>query len=191
MKKPWHDNAKKLVEDMLGYIGENPQRNGLKGTPERVVRSWEELYSGYEWRKHDIQKMLTVFESDGYDEMVVLRGIEFQSTCEHHLLPFYGTAHVGYIPTDGRIVGISKLSRLVDIYSKRLQVQERISKQVTDALMEHLKPAGVGCILVAKHSCMICRGVKKQSSEMITSSLMGSFREDAKVRSEFLSLIGV
>lgn len=190
MKKPWHDNAKKLVEDMLGYIGENPHRDGLKGTPERVVRSWEELYSGYEWRKHDVQRMLTVFESDGYDEMVVLRGIEFQSTCEHHMSPFFGSAHIGYIP-NGKVVGISKLARLLEIYSKRLQIQERITIQITDALTEFLQPKAAGCVLVAKHTCMVCRGVKKQNSEMVTSSLTGTFKTDLIARNEFLRLSGL
>lgn len=188
---PWeadHPAGEETVQDnitrMLEYIGEDPGRDGLLKTPDRIVRSWDELYSGY---KKDPKEVFTTFEKDGYDEMVILRDIELYSMCEHHMLPFYGKAHVAYIP-DKKVVGISKLARLVDIYARRLQIQERICKQVTGDLMKHLKPLGAACIIEATHMCMRARGVSKQNSIMITSSLEGKFRDPA-VRAEFLNLI--
>lgn len=180
-----------LVEQMILLIGESPDRDGLRATPGRVVRSWRELFSGYNYTEHDIKNMLTQFDGTGYDELIVLRNISFQSICEHHLLGFSGIAHIGYIPKDGRVVGISKLARLLEVYSRRLQIQERITTQITGALMEYLQPGGAACVLVAHHSCMSCRGIKKETAEMITSSLVGCFRDDQKCRSEFLSFIGV
>jgi GTP cyclohydrolase IA len=172
------------VVRLLQYIGEDPKREGLKGTPSRVVRSYAELFGGYQQDPADVMR---VFQDGACDEMVVLRDIEFQSTCEHHMLPFLGTAHVAYIP-DGKVIGISKLARILDIYARRLQIQERLCEQVTTALNTHLSPKGAACVLEAKHLCMTCRGVGKQHSVMVTSSLTGVFREPA-VRSEFLNMI--
>lgn len=169
----------------IKYIGEDPNREGLKDTPMRIVNSWKEIYGGYE---QDVSEVFTEFGNEGYDSMVLLKDIEFFSTCEHHMLPFYGKAHVAYIPSK-KIVGISKLARLVDIYAKRLQIQERICEQVTDALMQYLDPKGAACIIEASHMCMRMRGVNKQNSVMVTSSLKGEFMDDAAVRSELMDLI--
>jgi len=191
MDSEWKKEAEKLIEQMLGFIGENPQRDGLKDTPRRVVKSWEELYKGYKFKSKDIKELLTEFEGDGYDELVLLRSISFNSMCEHHCMPFSGIGHIGYIPNK-KVVGISKLARLLnEVYAPRLQIQERITVQVTNALMEHLQPQAAGCILIASHSCMSCRGVKQSEAEMITSSLEGTFKTDHIARSEFLNLVGV
>lgn len=175
------------IRRLITFAGDNPDREGLRDTPDRVLDMYKELCSGYQL---DPKYILTEF-GQPHDEMIILRNVEFVSLCEHHLLPFYGVAHIGYIPSNGRVVGISKLARLLDIFAKRLQIQERICNQVTKALMDHLQCLGAGCVLVAKHQCMICRGVRKQESEMVTSSLLGIFRERVQVRTEFLSLIGV
>lgn len=177
-----------LIRALLSHIGEDPNREGLVETPERVIKSYEELFSGYKFNDAQIAKTLKVFEDGACDEMVVLKGIEFSSFCEHHMLPFIGIAHVAYVP-EGRIVGISKLARLVDIYAKRLQVQERLTTQITYALDRHLKPKGSACVIEAKHQCMSCRGVGKQNSVMITSSLTGVFKDEGTTRSEFFSLV--
>lgn len=176
--------AEQAVRTLLNYIEDDVDRPGLQDTPARVVRSWKELYGG---NKVDIDSLFTVFE-EGHDEMVVLESVEFYSTCEHHLLPFFGQAHVGYLP-HGKIVGISKLARLVDAYARRLQVQERLGAQVVDTIMTALGAAGAGVVLEAKHLCMCSRGVSKQNSVMVTSHLRGVFRDDPTVRSEFLSLV--
>lgn len=174
------------VRDILDFIGEDPAREGLIETPSRVVKSWQQLYSGYRYKTdEDIAGVLKIFEDGACKEMVVLRSIEFQSMCEHHMLPFVGSAHIGYIP-DGRIVGISKLARLLEVYARRLQVQERLTEQITAALDKHLRPKGSACVIEAHHQCMSCRGVMKQNTSMITSSLTGEFLLPA-VRSEFLS----
>jgi GTP cyclohydrolase IA len=157
----------------------------LLDTPKRVVKSWNELYKGYNQKAEDI---LTVFSSDGYDQIVLLKDIEVYSMCEHHMLPFIGKAHVAYIP-DKKIVGISKLARLVDIYARRLQIQERIGQQVTDDLMRLLNPRGAACIIEAQHLCMLMRGVNKQNSVMVTSSLKGVFLTDFSAKEELLKLI--
>jgi GTP cyclohydrolase I len=177
-----------LIRALLNYIGEDPSREGLLETPERVIKSYDELFSGYRFTDEKIAETLKVFEDGACDEMVVLKGIEFNSFCEHHMLPFIGIAHVAYVPS-GKIVGISKLARLVDIYSKRLQVQERLTTQITAALDKHLMPKGSACVIEAKHQCMSCRGVGKQNSVMVTSSLTGVFKEEGTTRSEFLSLV--
>jgi len=169
---------------VLEYLGEDPRREGLLETPARVVKSYGELFAGY---NQDPQSVFKTFENDSSDEMVVLRGIEFQSTCEHHMIPFFGTAHIAYIP-NGRIIGISKLARLLEIYARRLQIQERICQQITDALDLHLKCLGSACVLEAQHLCMVARGVKKQNATMLTSSLSGVFRKP-EVRAEFMALI--
>lgn len=177
--------TEKIVKDYLLAIGEKPEREGLKDTPRRVVKSWNELYSGYSRTPADV---LTTFSADGYDQIVLLKDIEMFSMCEHHMLPFFGKAHVAYIPGD-KIIGISKLARLVDIFSRRLQIQERIGEQVTSALMTYLQPKGAACIIEAAHMCMRMRGVGKQESTMVTSSLKGVFMEKQAAREELMALI--
>lgn len=179
------DSVDANIIRILEYIGEDPKREGLVDTPKRVINSWQEIYGGY---TKDPKDLLTVFDSDGYDEMVILKDIEMYSTCEHHMLPFYGKAHVAYIP-NGRIIGISKLARLVEIYARRLQVQERIGEQVVKALMKYLNPKGAACVIEAKHMCMCTRGINKQNSIMTTSSVKGVFYDKPETRQELMALI--
>lgn len=174
-----------LVKELLIEIGEDPSREGLRETPERVARSFKKLYEGYH---EDPKKLITVFDNEGYDEMVIAKDIEFYSICEHHMLPFYGRVHVGYVP-DTKIVGLSKMPRLVEVFARRLQNQERLTKQIADTLNEVLGPKGVGVVIEAAHLCMQARGVEKQSSKISTSSFTGLFIKDARTRSEFLNLI--
>ena len=174
-----------IVRDMLELIGDDPAREGLLETPHRVVKSWRELFAGY---GKDPAAVLKTFEGGGYDQIVLLKDIEMYSTCEHHLQPFVGKAHIAYVP-DKRVVGISKLARLLEVFTRRLQIQERIGEQITDALMDHLKPKGAACIIEARHFCMCARGVGKQHSMMITSSLRGIFLENQSTRSELMGLI--
>jgi GTP cyclohydrolase I len=185
----WEGTEEKSIKDIvirqLQFIGEDPTREGLLETPGRVIRSWSELYSGY---KQDPATILKVFKDGACDEMVLLKNIEFYSTCEHHLLPFFGKAHIAYIP-NGRVVGISKLARLLEVFARRLQIQERLGQQITETLMKELKPKGAACILEAQHFCMVSRGVQKQDSVMVTSSLKGVFLEKPEVRAEFMGLI--
>lgn len=197
--KPWYvfPWESKTVEDdtglednitrILQYIGEDVNRDGLKETPKRVVKSYDEIFGGYKLKPIDIMK---TFEMNDCDEMVILKDIEFTSFCEHHMLPFMGKAHIAYIP-DGRVIGISKLARLLDMFSRRLQIQERIGVQITTALDIGLKTKGSACVIEAKHSCMSCRGISKQHSVMITSSLTGVFldKDNPGPRAEFMSLI--
>jgi len=175
-----------IVERMLEAIGEDPQREGLLRTPHRVAKAFEFLTSGY---TKDIKKELNgaVF-SEKYSEMVIVKDIDFFSMCEHHMLPFYGRAHVAYIP-NGKIIGLSKLPRIVDVFSRRLQVQERLTQQIADTLFAALNPEGVAVVMEAHHMCMIMRGVEKQNSVATTSAMLGAFRDDVKTRHEFLSLI--
>jgi GTP cyclohydrolase I len=175
------------VRTLLVELGEDPDRAGLAGTPDRVRRVYAELTEGYHT---DPDTLLNgaAFDVD-YDEMVVVRDMEFFSLCEHHLLPFFGKAHVGYLPR-GRIIGLSKIPRVVDMYAHRLQVQERLTQQVAGFLMERLDPKGVGCVIEATHLCTVMRGVRKQEATMVTSSMLGTFRADARTRSEFLTFIG-
>jgi GTP cyclohydrolase I len=175
------------VRTLLSEIGEDPTREGLARTPERVRRMYDELTAGYHV---DPDALINgaCFDVD-YDEMVVVRDIEFYSLCEHHLLPFIGTAHVGYLPK-GRVIGLSKIPRIVDMYAHRLQVQERLTVQVADFLMERLSPKGVACVVEASHLCTMMRGVRKQEARMVTSSMLGTFRRDARTRGEFMGLIG-
>jgi GTP cyclohydrolase I len=181
-------HAENIVRALLHAIGEDVRREGLLDTPKRIVRSWEELFAGYKVK--DIGSLITTFtEAESYDEIVLLRNIEFFSFCEHHMLPFSGVGHVAYLPGK-KVVGISKLARILDVYARRLQIQERIGQQVVQAITKHLEPKGAACILVARHGCMVCRGVKKQNSEMVTSSLTGVFKEKAAIRTELLALIG-
>lgn len=179
------DFGRHLVRSMLAYIGEDPKREGLLDTPDRVLKSWKEIFGGYAEDPAIILKR--DFEKDGYDQMIACRDIEFYSTCEHHMQPFFGRAHIAYVPGE-KVVGLSKLARLVDIFARRLQIQERMTEQIASALEEHLQPKGVGVVLEAKHFCMICRGVRKQRSSMVTSSLKGVFVKDAP-RAEFLNLV--
>ncbi len=177
-----------LVSYIIEEIGDDPNRPGLKETPARVVRSWEELFSGYKQRPEEVMKFFDE-DKDKIGQIVLLKDIEFYSTCEHHLLPFYGKAHIAYIPA-GKVLGISKLARLLNVYARRLQIQERIGEQVTDALMEHLQPLGAICVIEAVHLCMRARGVQQQGSLMVTSSVKGVFAEDASAKAEVMALIG-
>jgi GTP cyclohydrolase I len=180
---PTQGVAEDAVVTLLKYIGEDPERDGLAGTPERVVRAWRELTAGYAEDPADI--LSRTFEETS-DEMIILRGITFHSMCEHHLLPFQGTAAVGYLP--GKVVGISKLARLVHCFARRLQIQERMTRQIADAVQEHLGARGVGVIVRAQHLCMACRGVRQEETEMVTSAMLGTLRSDATSRAEFLRL---
>jgi len=175
------------VRTLLEEIGEDPSREGLVRTPERVRRMYDELTAGYHV-DGDALVNGACFTVD-YDEMVVVRDIEFFSLCEHHLLPFIGKAHVGYLPR-GRVIGLSKIPRIVDMYAHRLQVQERLTVQVADFLMASLEPKGVACVIEATHLCTMMRGVKKQEATMVTSSMTGTFRRDPRTRAEFMGLIG-
>ena len=182
-------DAQDLVKGILEHIEPDQKkglREGLKNTPKRVVESWDEIYSGYDKNPKEI--LNATFNGEGYDGIVLLKDIEFYSTCEHHLLAFTGKAHVAYIPTD-KIVGISKLARLVEVYAKRLQNQEIITTQVADALIDHLKPLGAAVIIEASHSCMGCRGVKKNHAIMTTSAMRGVFFDKAEARAELMQLI--
>lgn len=174
-----------LLREQLRFIGEDPLREGLVDTPKRIIRSWGELFSGY---AKDPRDLVTDFDSDGYDQMVVLKDIELYSMCEHHMLPFTGKAHVAYIP-DKRVVGISKLARLVDIFARRMQIQERIGEQVTEFLMDFVGAKGAACIIEASHLCMRMRGCSKQGSTMVTSSLKGDFMNSQETRMELLHFI--
>ncbi len=182
---PFLPEVLEAVRTLIRWAGDDPDRPGLKETPERVARSYAELFAGY---KQDPAELIKTFDDIECDELVLLRGIEVCSTCEHHMLPFTGRAHVAYIPTQGKVIGLSKLARLVDCYARRLQVQERLTCQITKALDDHLKPLGSACVIEASHQCMTCRGVGKQHSVMVTSSLTGKFR-DSEVRAEFFNLI--
>ena len=182
-----HERAAAAVRELLIAIGEDPERDGLRDTPSRVARAYEELTSGLRQVPGDV--LTTVFDI-GHDEMVLVRDIELWSMCEHHLVPFTGVAHVGYIPSEsGRITGLSKLARLVDVYAKRPQVQERLTTQVADALMELLGARGVIVVIEAEHLCMTMRGVKKAGARTITSAVRGQFRTNATTRAEAMALI--
>jgi GTP cyclohydrolase I len=171
---------------LLKYIGEDVNRQGLKDTPRRAAKSFEYLTKGY---REDIDKIVgnAIFDSDN-DEMIIVKDIELYSLCEHHLLPFFGKCHVGYLPK-GRIIGLSKLARIVDVFARRLQVQENLTKQIAEAILKYTGARGVGVVIEAKHLCMMMRGVEKQNSLMKTSCMLGTFRKDSSTRSEFLSLI--
>ena len=182
-----HERAAAAVRELLIAIGEDPEREGLRDTPGRVARAYEELTAGLRQSPGDV--LTTVFDI-GHDEMVLVRDIELWSMCEHHLVPFTGVAHVGYIPSEsGRITGLSKLARLVDVYAKRPQVQERLTTQVADALMELLEARGVIVVIEAEHLCMTMRGVKKAGARTITSAVRGQFRTNATTRAEAMALI--
>ncbi|HCW32410.1 MAG: GTP cyclohydrolase I, GTP cyclohydrolase I [Candidatus Peregrinibacteria bacterium GW2011_GWE2_39_6] len=174
------------ISQMLTLIGENNKREGLLETPARVAKSYQKLFSGYQ---QDLKSLVTVFKNEGYDEMVISKNIEFYSTCEHHMLPFLGKVHIGYIPGN-KIIGLSKLPRIVEIFSRRLQNQERMTSQIADALMDLLSPKGVGVVVEAQHLCMMARGVEKQNAVVLTSAVRDLFKNNLNTRSEFLRLIG-
>jgi GTP cyclohydrolase I len=177
---------KEYYSSLLKYIGEDVNREGLRQTPIRAAKAFEYLTKGY---KDDVEKIVNnaIFTSDN-DEMVIVKDIEMYSLCEHHLLPFFGRCHVGYLPK-GKIIGLSKIARIVDVYARRLQVQENLTKQIAEAISKYTGALGVGVVVEAKHLCMMMRGVEKQNSVMKTSCMLGSFRKDSATRSEFLSLI--
>jgi GTP cyclohydrolase I len=179
-------SVEQSIREILAFVGEDPEREGLKKTPERVANMYEFLTKGYH---EDVEAVLNkaVF-SERYSEMVIVRDINFFSLCEHHLIPFYGKCHIAYIPK-GKIVGLSKLPRIVEVFARRLQVQERLTQQIADTLYTHLKPLGVGVVMEARHLCMMMRGVEKQDSVATTSAMLGTFRDDVKTRSEFLTLL--
>jgi GTP cyclohydrolase I len=186
--RPSQAEAEEAVRTLIRWAGDDPLREGLVETPGRVARAYAEFFSGY--LSDPLQILATTFsEVDGYDEMVVLKDIRFESYCEHHMVPIIGRAHVAYLP-DHRVVGISKLARLVDTYAKRLQIQEKMTVQIADALNTVLQPKGVGVILEAAHQCMSTRGVHKPGTSLVTSRMLGAFREDPSTRREFLSIIG-
>lgn len=187
MTKPTPEEAMDAVRTLLAYAGDDPDREGLKETPARVVKSYAEFFSGYDV---DPLKFLerTFGETEGYDEMVLLRDIPLESHCEHHMVPFIGLATVGYIPKK-RVVGISKLARVVDAYAKRFQIQEKLTQQIAKAIEKALEPLAVGVIITSTHQCMTTRGVHKQGVAMVTSCMLGRFRDDHAARAEFMSLM--
>jgi len=178
-------NKEKKIAQLLQMIGENPDREGLLETPKRFLSSWNFLFSGYKQNSQDIFK--TFSTPSGYDEIILLKDVEMYSMCEHHILPFFGKAHIAYIPNE-KVIGISKLARLLDIYSRRLQIQERLCQQITEDIMKYLQPKGAACIIEAQHLCMKMRGVQKQNSIMVTSSLKGVFLESPSSREELMRL---
>jgi len=183
------EQAEDAVRTLLRWAGEDPSREGLLDTPKRVVKAYRDWFAGYAEDPGDYLKR-TFKEVEGYDEMVVLRDIEFESHCEHHMAPIIGRAHVGYLPTN-RVVGISKLARVVDGYARRFQAQEKLTAEIAHCIQENLQPAGVAVVIDASHECMTTRGVHKRGVSMITSQMLGTFREDARTRAEFLQFIGI
>ncbi|MBH10900.1 MAG: GTP cyclohydrolase I FolE [Candidatus Marinimicrobia bacterium] len=181
-----YDRLKQLTKELLGEIGENPDREGLKKTPSRVAKSWKFFSKGYNQNLEEIIND-AIFTEDAKD-MVIVSDIEFFSICEHHLLPFFGKAHVAYIP-NGKVIGLSKIPRIVDMFSRRLQVQERLTRQVAKVIKDVLQPIGVAVVMEGRHMCMQMRGVEKQNSFASTSAMLGQFRKSAETRSEFLSII--
>lgn len=175
-----------LIREMLSKIGEDPDREGLQGTPARVAKSMGFLMRGY---TKDVKTVINgaIFNED-CDDMVIVRDIEFYSMCEHHMLPFFGKCHIGYIPR-GKVLGVSKLARVVDVFAQRLQLQERLTTQIAQTILEAVAPEGVGVVVEAQHLCMLMRGVEKQNSVMVTSAMLGSFRDEPATRAEFLSLL--
>jgi GTP cyclohydrolase I len=184
---PSQKEAEEAVRTLIRWAGEDPEREGLLDTPKRVAKAYREFFAGYDIDPHEILSR-TFKEVDGYDEMIMLRDIEFESHCEHHMVPFTGKAHVAYLPSC-KVVGISKLARLVDAYARRLQIQEKMTAQIANTLNDILQPKGVAVVVEAVHQCMTSRGVHKHSSVMQTSHMLGRFREDARTRQEFFSLL--
>lgn len=187
--RPTRVEAEKAVETLIRWAGDDPAREGLKDTPQRVVRSYEEFFSGYDLDPMEILGR-TFEETDGYDEMVLLKDIDFESHCEHHMVPIIGRAHVAYLPKR-RVVGISKLARVVEAYAKRLQIQEKMTAQIANIIQDVLEPRGVAVVVEAEHQCMTTRGVHKPGVGMVTSRMLGAFRNNTDTRREFLSLVGL
>lgn len=187
MNQPNLARIQELTAELLEHIGENPQREGLLKTPERVALAWEFFAKGYEQTLEEV--VGDAYFTEVYDEMVTVKDIDFFSLCEHHLLPFFGKAHIGYIPK-GKVIGLSKIPRIVEMYARRLQVQERMTQQIGDALMTVLQPAGVGVVIEGIHMCMQMRGVEKKNSYATTSHMVGVFKDNQKTREEYLRLIG-
>lgn len=185
--RPSREQAEKAVRTLIEWAGDDPDREGLRDTPARVVRAYEEYFQGYKADPKDILQR-TFEEVEGYDEMVLLRDIRFESHCEHHMAAIIGKAHVAYLPNK-RVVGISKLARVVELYAQRLQIQEKMTAQIANAINDVLQPEGVAVVIEAAHQCMTCRGVHKTGVSMVTSKMIGAFREDDRTRREFLSMI--
>ncbi|MFA5900517.1 MAG: GTP cyclohydrolase I FolE [Hyphomicrobium sp.] len=185
--RPSREEVEQAVSTILRWTGDNPARDGLRDTPKRVTKAFEEYFRGY---NEDPEQILstTFEETEGYDEMIVLRGIRFESHCEHHMAPIIGRAWVAYIPS-GRVVGISKLARVVEVYAKRLQIQEKMTAQIANAIDTVLQPQGVGVVIKAEHFCMTARGIMKPGTDLVTSRMLGCFRDSAVTRQEFLSMI--
>ena len=185
--RPSRTEVEAAIRTIIRWTGDNPDRDGLLGTPARLARAYEEYFCGY---NEDPERILstTFEETEGYDEMIILRGIRFESHCEHHIAPIIGRAWVAYIP-DGRVVGISKLARIVEVYAKRLQIQEKMTAQIANAINNVLRPQGVGVIIKAEHYCMTARGIMKPGTDLVTSRMLGIFRSNAATRQEFLSMV--
>ena len=183
------NQALESVKTLIRWAGDNPEREGLKETPKRVIKSYKDFFSGY---NSDPREILSkkFKEVDGYDEIIILKNIRLESHCEHHMVPFIGTAHVGYLPKN-KVVGLSKLARLVEAFAKRLQIQEKLTAQIANAIDEVLQPRGVGVIIEASHLCVATRGIHKPDSKMVTSRMLGTFRSDQATRKEFLELVGI
>lgn len=188
MDRPSREETEEAVRTLLRWIGDDPTREGLAATPGRVARAFEDWFSGYQDDPVEYLRR-TFYEVDGYDEMIVLRDIGFESHCEHHMAPIIGRAHVGYLP-DRKVVGISKLARVVETFARRLQVQESLTAQIANCISEVLRPKGVGVVIEGVHQCMTTRGIHKSGVSMITSRLLGQFRTDPRTRAEFLNIIG-
>jgi len=182
------DEAEQAVKTLLGYLEKNPSREGLKETPMRVIESFDEIFSGYHLDAADV--LSSTFNAEGYDGIVLLRDIEFHSTCEHHLQPFSGKAHVAYIPKD-RVVGLSKLARVVEVFSKRLQTQERLTMQIANTLMQSLDAKGVAVTIDSTHQCMTMRGIKKEQASTVTNYYLGQFKEDLSYQNRYLRFISI
>lgn len=187
VQRPSREQAEAAVRTLLAWAGDDPAREGLLETPKRVVKSYEEFFKGYAMDPEEVLQK-TFEEVEGYDEMVIVRDIALESHCEHHMVPFVGRAHVGYLP-DKRVVGLSKLARVVEVYARRLQIQEKLTAQVADTIQRVLEPKGVAVVIEAEHQCMTTRGVRKPGSMTVTSRMLGAFREDHRTRKEFLSMI--
>ncbi len=189
IQRPSQGEAEEAVRTLIRWAGDDPAREGLLGTPDRVVRAYREFFRGYDQDPNAVLKR-TFEETDGYDEMIVLKDMRFESHCEHHLAPIIGRAHIAYLPHH-RVVGISKLARLLDCYAKRLQIQEKMTAQIANTLQEVLQPRGVAVVIDASHQCMTTRGVHKPNTSMVTSRMLGAFRTDPSTRREFLAIIGL
>jgi GTP cyclohydrolase I len=187
-KRPNREEAEQAVRTLIRWVGDDPDREGLSGTPSRVVKAYEDWFGGYRDDPVDFLRR-TFYEVDGYDELIVLRDIGFVSHCEHHLAPIIGKVHIGYLP-DRKVVGISKLARVVDAFARRMQVQESLTAQIAHCIQDVLKPRGVGVVVEGVHQCMTTRGIRKQGVSMVTSQLLGHFRSDPRTRAEFLNMIG-